>query len=77
MRRQMLSLFLMLLILVSICGAVSIVGAASHVTLGQATKPMIKERSYPYIRNAKVYSYYPCEEDLPGLPRPGDPPWDV
>ena len=32
MRRQVISLFLMLLILISVGGAVSIVGAASHVT---------------------------------------------
>ena len=37
MRRQVLSLFLTLLILISVGGAVSIVGAASHVILGQVT----------------------------------------
>jgi len=41
MRRQMLSLFLTLLILISIGGAVSIVGAASHVTPGQVSKPTL------------------------------------
>jgi hypothetical protein len=38
MRRQMLSLFLTLIILISVDGAVSIVGAASHVTPGQVSK---------------------------------------
>ncbi len=38
MRRQTLSLFLTLLILISIGGAVSIVGATSHVTPGQVSK---------------------------------------
>ena len=39
MRRQMLSLFLTLLILISVGGAVSIVGAASHVNPRQVSKP--------------------------------------
>jgi len=38
MRRQMLSLFLTLLILISGGGAIGIVGAASHVTPGQVSK---------------------------------------
>ena len=38
MRRQFLSLFLTLLILISVGGVVSIVGAASHATHGQITK---------------------------------------
>ncbi len=41
MRRQMLSLFVMLLILISAGGAVSVVGAASHVTPGQVSKPTL------------------------------------
>jgi hypothetical protein len=41
MRRQMLSLFLMLLILISAGGAVSVVGAVSHVTPGQVSKPTL------------------------------------
>ena len=41
MKRQMLSLFLTLLLLISVGGAVSIVGAASHVTRGQASKPTL------------------------------------
>jgi hypothetical protein len=38
MRRQILSLFFMLLLLISVGGAVSIVGAASHATSRQASK---------------------------------------
>jgi len=38
MRRQMLSLFLMLLILISGGGAIGIVGAASHATPGQVSR---------------------------------------
>jgi len=43
MRRQILSLFLTFLVLISIGEAVSIVGAASHVTPGQASKPSLTE----------------------------------
>jgi hypothetical protein len=45
MRRQKLSLFLTLLILISVGGAVSIVGAASHVTPGQVSKPTLTPTS--------------------------------
>ena len=38
MRRNVLSLFLTLLILISVGGAVSIVGAASHVAPGQISQ---------------------------------------
>ncbi|HXY87784.1 MAG TPA: hypothetical protein VEG44_05035 [Candidatus Acidoferrales bacterium] len=41
MRRKVLSLFLTLLTLISVGGAVSIVGAASHVTPGQVLKPTL------------------------------------
>jgi hypothetical protein len=41
MRRQMLSLFLTLLILISVGGAVSVVGAASHVTPRQVSTPTL------------------------------------
>jgi hypothetical protein len=43
MRRRILSLFLTLLTLISIGGAVSIVGAASHATPGQVSKPTLAE----------------------------------
>jgi len=44
MKRPMLSLFLAVLILVSVGGVVSIVGmaSASHVTLGQTSTPTVK-----------------------------------
>jgi hypothetical protein len=41
MRRQMLLLILTLLILFSLGGAVSVVGAASHVTPGQVSKSIL------------------------------------
>jgi len=62
MKRQFLTLFLTLILLVSIGGAVSIVGAASHVTPSQVTKSTIKEQSCPYVGNSNtgVYHYASC-----------------
>jgi len=44
-------LFLTLLILVLIGGAISTVGAVSHVNQGQISKPMIKQRGTPTCMN--------------------------
>jgi len=52
MKRQFLTLFLTLLILVSIGGAVSIVGAASHVNPGQVSKHIVKAQSRPCTGHA-------------------------
>jgi len=41
MKRQILTLFLTLLLLIPLGGVVSIVGAASHVTPGQVSKPTL------------------------------------
>jgi len=62
MKRQFLTLFLTLILLVSVGGVVSIVGAASHVTAGQATKPTFKANSCPFVGNphTHVYSYANC-----------------
>jgi len=62
MKRQFLTLLLTLLLLVSIGGAVSIVGAASHVTTAQVTKPAVKEQSCPYVGDSStgVYHYAGC-----------------
>jgi outer membrane protein assembly factor BamB len=46
MRRQFLTLFLTLLLLISIGGAVSVVGATSHVTPGKVSKPIVKEAGH-------------------------------
>jgi len=64
MKRQFLTLFLTLLILVSIGGAVSIVGAASHVTPAQVTKSTVKEAPGPFCGSIKsnVYHYPGCYE---------------
>jgi len=51
MRREISSLFLTLLILISLGGAVSIVGAASHVTPAQVTKSTFKADSCPFVGN--------------------------
>ncbi len=58
MRRQMLSLFLTLLILITVGGTVSIVGAASHVTSGQVLKPTVKADSCPFVGNKHTYVYH-------------------
>jgi hypothetical protein len=58
MRRQFLTPFLTLLIVISIGGAVSMVGAASHVNPGQASKPTVKAQSCPYIGNARTHVYH-------------------
>jgi len=62
MKKQMLTLFLTLLILISVGGVVSIVGAASHVTPAQGAKPAVKEQSCPYVgdSNTLVYHYAGC-----------------
>ncbi len=62
MKRQMLSLFLTLLILISIGGAVSMVGAASHVTLGGISKSTVKKESCPYVgcKCNHIYHYADC-----------------
>ncbi|MGB8310651.1 MAG: Ada metal-binding domain-containing protein [Halobacteriota archaeon] len=62
MRRQFLSLFLTLLILISVGGVVSIVGAASHATHGQITKLDSKADSCLFIANPRtgVYHYANC-----------------
>jgi len=39
----MLSIFLALFILISVGGVVSVVGAGSHTTLGEVSKPTVKE----------------------------------
>lgn len=54
MKRQMLSIFLTSLILISAGGLVSIVGATSHVTSGQVLKLTIKEADHPYTRGIKT-----------------------
>ena len=41
MKRQILTLFLTLFLLFSVGGVISIVGAASHVTPGQVSKPTL------------------------------------
>jgi hypothetical protein len=64
MKRQMLTLFLTLLILVSVGGVVSIVGAASRVTPAQVTKPTVKEAAGPFCASShsNVYHYPWCGE---------------
>ncbi len=58
----MLSLSLTLLILISIIGASSIVGAALHTTSGQVLKPTIKADSCPFLADPRtgVYHYANC-----------------
>ena len=46
MRRQFLTLFLTLIVLILIGGAVSIVSAALHSTLGGISEPTVKEAGY-------------------------------
>jgi len=58
MRRQMLSLFLTLLILITVGGAVSVVGAASHVIPGQISKPTVTAASCPFVGNAQTHVYH-------------------
>ena len=64
MKRQILTLFLTLLLLISVGGVVSIVGAASHVTPGQALKPTVKEAAGPFVGSiySDVYHYPSCPE---------------
>ena len=54
MKRQFLTLFLTLLLLISIGGVVSIVGAASHVTPVQLTKTTVKEAAGPLPQPTKL-----------------------
>jgi len=59
MRRQMLSLFLTLFILISVGGAVSIVGGASHVNPGHVSNLTVKEAAEPFFGSihSNVYHY--------------------
>jgi len=59
----MLTLFLTLLILISVGGAVSIVGAASHVNPGQVSKPTATATTCQFIGNAHTHVYH-----YPGCP---------
>ena len=54
----MLSLFLTLLILITVGGAVSVVGAASHVIIGQVSKPTVTAASCPFVGNAQTHVYH-------------------
>jgi len=54
----MLSLFLTLLILISVGGAVSIVGAVSRVTPGQVSKSTAMTESCPFVGDAQTYVYH-------------------
>jgi len=55
MKRQFLTLFLTLIILISIGGAVSIVGAESHVHPGQVSEsPVLAAASYPVTGDAQT-----------------------
>ena len=58
MKRQFLSLFLTLLILISIGGVAGVVGAASHVTPGQVSKLTVKAQSCPYVGDAHTHVYH-------------------
>ncbi|MGB8312173.1 MAG: Ada metal-binding domain-containing protein [Halobacteriota archaeon] len=62
MKRQILTLFLTLVLLISVGGVVSIVGVASHVTPGQVAKTTVKAQSCPYVGNSNtgVYHYANC-----------------
>ena len=62
MKKQFLTLLLTLLILISIGGAVSIVGSASHVTPTQLQKPTVKEVAGPFVGSihSDVYHYPSC-----------------
>jgi len=60
MKRILLALFLRLLILISVGGVVSIVGATSHETLRQASKPTVKEAACNFIGDSSTHVYkYP------------------
>ncbi len=63
-KRQILTLFLTLLILMSIGGVVSTVGAASHVTPEHVAKPTVKAASCDFVGSSKsnVYHYPGCSE---------------
>jgi len=55
MKRQFLTLFLTLIILISVGGTVSIVGAESHVNPGQVLEsPVVATSSYPVTREAQA-----------------------
>ncbi len=58
MRRQMLSLFLTVIILISVGGVVSIVGATSHVNPAQASKPTVKTDTCNFIGDARTHVYH-------------------
>ena len=62
MKRQILTLFLTLVLLISVGGVVSIVGAASHVTPAQVQKSTVKEAAGPFVGSihSNVYHYPSC-----------------
>jgi len=64
MKRQFLTLSLTLLILVLIGGAVSIVGAASHVNPAHVPNVAAKEAAGPFVGSihSNVYHYPSCYE---------------
>jgi len=60
MKRILLTLILTLLILISVGGVVSIVGATSYETLRQASKPTVKEAACNFIGDSSTHVYkYP------------------
>lgn len=63
MKRQVLTLFLTVLVLMSVGGAVSIVGAASHENPGHASKQDVKAASCNFVAsvNSKIYHYPWCQ----------------
>ena len=64
MRRQFLTLFLTLLILISMGGVVSSVGATSHVNPEHVSNVTVKEAAGPFVGSIKsnVYHYPSCYE---------------
>jgi hypothetical protein len=62
MKRQILTLFLTLLILMSVGGVISIVGATSHVTPAQISKPTVRAASCPFVgcKCSNTYHYAYC-----------------
>ena len=82
MRRQMLSLFLTLIILISINGAVNgavnIVSAASHMTPRQVLEATVKEAGGPHAGDMKTKVPPPADKQITtqSLPRLSIPPHD-
>jgi len=62
LKRRILSLFATLIILVSIGGVVSVLGAASHVNPGGVSKSTLKTDVCPYVgcKCNHVYHYADC-----------------